>query len=108
MPSLDPIILVLKRYRQERGFSQAELARRTGISCRTMQRIENGTSDMTFRQYRKVIEILNLTDMDVSVSMLKHNWTTTGDIAAAARLLSPKQRKAIMNLILELADGSQW
>lgn len=105
---MDPIILVLKRYRQERGFSQAELARRTGISCRTVQRIESGASDMALRQYRKVIEILNITDMDVSVSMLKHNWTTTGDVAAAARLLTPKQRKAVMNLILELADDSQW
>ena len=63
---------------------------------------------MTFRQYRKVIEILHITDMDVSVSMLQHSWTTTGDIAAAARRLSPRQRKAVMNLILELADDSGW
>ena len=63
---------------------------------------------MTLRQYRKALEILHITDMDVSVSMLRHSWTTTGDIAAAARLLSPKQRKAVMNLMLELADDGGW
>lgn len=36
----------LKRIRQERGFSQAELAKRAGVSVRMVQNYEQGANDI--------------------------------------------------------------
>lgn len=62
---------------------------------------------MTLSQYRRFIHALNMTDMDVSVAMLKYQPVTAGDIAAAASTLSQRERNAVMNLIFDLAGISR-
>lgn len=59
----------------------------TGISYRTVQRIEAGETDMKLSQYRRYLTALNLSDMDVSIALLDHDYVTERDIAALSRRL---------------------
>ncbi len=42
----------VKELRKRKGFSQEELAEQSGLSLRTIQRIENGESDPTGDSFR--------------------------------------------------------
>ena len=102
MNKIDPVVYVLRKYREKGNFSQREIAQFTGISERTIQRIESGDTDMKFSQYRCYLRALNITDMDVSMAMLSHEFITEDDIAAVARRLPLSIRKAILYFLDEL------
>lgn len=51
----------LRHARNEQGFSADKLANLTGLSRRTLIKIEQGDDSVAFRSYRKVAEALNLT-----------------------------------------------
>lgn len=103
MNKIDPVVYVLRKYREKGNLSQREIARLTGISERTIQRIESGDTDMKFSQYRCYLSALNITDMDVSIAMLSHEFITEDDIAAVARRLPFSMRRAILHFLDELA-----
>lgn len=69
MSKIDPIVYVLRRYRENRGISQEKMSALTGISVSTVQRIESGKADMRLSQYRRYLKVLGMSDMDVSVSL---------------------------------------
>lgn len=51
-------ILAGARYRE--GVTQAELSRRTGISCQRLSRMENGRRPISETNAQKIAEILNI------------------------------------------------
>lgn len=104
MSNADSIIHVLRRYREKRGYSQKEISDLTGISYRTVQRIESGVSDMKLSQYRRYLVALDLSDMDVSIALLAHDYVTERDIAALSRRLPYKMRVYLFMFIKGLVE----
>ena len=49
------------RYRYGKGMSQAELARRIGISRNSMSAIERGLSEPTLEHTKAILEVLGIT-----------------------------------------------
>ncbi|GAA03245.1 helix-turn-helix domain-containing protein [Photobacterium leiognathi] len=105
MNDVDPIVYVLRRYRQQMGISQEVMSERTNISRRTLQRIETGTTDMKLQQYRKYLEVLGMSDMDVSIALFSHEFVTEKDVAAVARNLPFKVKQAIVRFLAELVSA---
>lgn len=55
----------LKRFREERGFSQEELANLLGVRQSTVGMWENGTNKPRMKTLEKITEILNITTNDL-------------------------------------------
>jgi transcriptional regulator with XRE-family HTH domain len=82
--------------------TQEQAARMAGVSLKTYQRIENGTSDIKLRNYTALIKGLNTTDLDLCLDCLGISPATPWDVAAAARVLPPEARTALVTLIMML------
>lgn len=104
MAKIDPIVPVLKKFRNTAGLSQQQLADKSGMSLRTIQRLESGETDMKLGQYRKIIEVLGISDMDVSVALFHHEFATGKDLAALAQALPVDIRQVIVRFLIDLAD----
>lgn len=104
MGKIDPIVYVLRRYRENVGISQDKMAILTGMSESTIQRIESGRSDMKLSQYRSYLTVLEMSDMDVSVALFSHEFVTEKDVAAMARKFPLRVKKVIVRFLDELAD----
>lgn len=104
MSKVDPIVYVLRRYRENKGISQDKMAVLTGISVSTIQRIENGRSDMKLRQYRSYLTVLEMSDMDVSIALFSHEFVTEKDVAAMARKFPLQVKRVIVRFLDELSD----
>lgn len=100
----DPIVDVIRHFRERKGVTQAALAKRTGMSPRTIQRIEAGETDMKLNQYRRVIDALEISDMDVSLALFTHEFVTAKDVAAVAKRLPFRVRRIVVKFLTELAD----
>ena len=74
----------IKQRRVTLGLSQQELADLTGLSIRTVQRIENGETTPRGFSLRKLAEVLKLTPEDVPVQ----DNSTTSFIMAVMHLLA--------------------
>lgn len=59
---------------------------------------------MKLGQYRRILRALNLTDMDVSVALLSHEFTKAEDVASAAKLLPIQVREVLVKFLTSLAD----
>ncbi|EKO3414779.1 helix-turn-helix transcriptional regulator [Vibrio fluvialis] len=104
MKKCDPIVSVLRRYRELSKISQEEMARKTGISVSTVQRIESGRTHMNLDQYRRYLKVLNISDMDVSIALYTHEFVTELDVAAAAKKYPFGARKVIAAFLHDLFD----
>lgn len=104
MSKVDPIVYVLRRYRESNGISQDKMAKLTGISARTIQRLESGDSDMKFSQYRRYLKVLDISDMDVSIALFSHEFVTEKDIAALSRKFPLRVKQVIVRFLDELAE----
>ncbi len=104
MKVVDPIVSVLRRYRENAGISQQEMSNITNISYRTLQRLESGESDMKLSHYRQYLKALNLADMDVSIALYNHEFTTANDVAAVSRKLPLKFRYVLIRFLNELSE----
>lgn len=82
--------------------TQEYLAGRTGISPRTIQRIEAGETDMKLSQYHKILKALDITHMDVSIAMLDHQFVTEREVAALVRLYPFQAKKVILRFLNEM------
>lgn len=98
---LDPISIIIKKRRISLGMTQHDLAEKAGISEKTYQRIEQGSTDMRLTQYRSLIKALHMSDLDVSLDLLEIETTTPWDVAAAARVLLPSTRFHLVKSIME-------
>lgn len=101
----DPIVSVLRHCREAKGMTQKDLAGYTGLSYRTIQRMESGETDMKLGQYRRILDALELSDMDVSVALLSHEFTKADDVASAAKLLPLQVREVLVQFLMSLADA---
>ncbi|MEZ9525691.1 helix-turn-helix domain-containing protein [Enterovibrio norvegicus] len=99
----DPIVSVLRHRREQLKISQKDLAAITGIGYRTIQRMESGDTDMKLRQYRKILEALRLTDMDVSVALFGHEMTKADDVASVSRLLPMHVRRMLVQFLVSIS-----
>lgn len=104
MSKVDPIVYVLRRYRENKGISQEKMSVLTGISVSTIQRIESGRSDMKLSQYRSYLAVLEMSDMDVSIALFSHEFVTEKDVAAMARKFPLRVKQVIVRFLDELAD----
>ncbi|WP_318515004.1 helix-turn-helix transcriptional regulator [Photobacterium leiognathi subsp. mandapamensis] len=97
----DPISIIIKNRRIHLGMTQHELAEKAGMSDKTYQRIEQGSTDMRMSQYRTLIKALHMSDLDVSLDLLEIESATAWDVAAAARVLLPSTRFHLVKSIME-------
>ena len=104
MNKIDSIVYVLRRYRENQGISQEQMSKLTGISSRTIQRIESGNSDMKISQYRNYLTVLGMSDMDVSIALFSHEFVTEKDVAAMARKFPLRVKQVIVRFLDELAE----
>ncbi len=95
-----PIIEALISRRMAAKVTQEEAAKMAGVSIKTYQRIESGTSDIKLRNYAALIKALNATDLDISLDCLGISTATPWDVAAAARILPQEARTALITLIM--------
>ena len=51
---------LVRFYREERGFTQARLAARSGVSLRTIRNVESGTMEPRMDSKRKILLALGL------------------------------------------------
>ena len=61
-----PVIRMFKKYREKNNYTQEELSEKIDISTRSLQRI-----NPSFKTFRKLINILNITDTDIAY-IVKH------------------------------------
>ncbi|MGI9835656.1 helix-turn-helix domain-containing protein [Vibrio vulnificus] len=104
MSKTDPIVYVLRRYRENKGISQDKMSVLTGISVSTIQRIESGRSDMKLSQYRSYLGVLEMSDMDVSIALFSHEFVTEKDVAAMARKFPIQVKRVIVRFLDELSE----
>lgn len=104
MSKVDPIVYVLRRYRENKGISQDKMSVLTGISVSTIQRIESGRSDMNLSQYRSYLGVLEMSDMDVSIALFSHEFVTEKDVAAMARKFPIQVKRVIVRFLDELSE----
>jgi transcriptional regulator with XRE-family HTH domain len=98
--SNEPIIQALIARRKAAGVNQEEAASMAGLSLKTYQRIENGTADIRLKNYLALIRNLKVTDLDVALDALGIAGATPWDVAAAARVLPPEARAALVSMIM--------
>lgn len=95
-----PIIKTLISRRIAANITQEQAAKMAGVSTKTYQRIEAGTSDIKLRNYTALIKALNITDLDVVLDTIGIDGATPWDVAAAARTLPPDARTAMVSMIM--------
>ncbi|NGZ18002.1 helix-turn-helix transcriptional regulator [Vibrio aestuarianus] len=96
------VVAVLRRFRELAGLTQKEMAIRTGISESTIQKIESGKSEMKLGQLNSYMKVLGITLIDIEIATQKGDYVLEKDIAAASRLLSIKERRALLRFINDL------
>lgn len=102
MRNTSRIVAVLRRFRELAGLTQEQMAKKTGISVSTLQRIETGMVEMKLSQLEQYMKVLGITLIDVELATQKGDYILERDIAAAARLLSAKERRALLTFITDL------
>ncbi len=97
--NIDPIIKTLLKRRKEYGFSRAQIAPIAGMSVKTYQRIERGESDLKLSQYRSILRVLNISDLDIALDVRGVEQITENDLTTIARLLSPEAQSLLVRLL---------
>lgn len=105
MSKTDPLYSVIKKFRENAGLRQQDVAARAGLSTRTIQRIESGKLDMKVSQYRKICKALELSDMDVTLALFDHEYVQASDVVATAQRLPPAVRNVLMTFVIDLAEA---
>ncbi|MBD1559574.1 helix-turn-helix transcriptional regulator [Vibrio sp. S9_S30] len=101
--SQEPYAVALKNRRLALGLTQDELAKKASMSPKTLQRIENAQTDLRVSQFRKLLQALECTDLDISLDLVNVEGATPWDVAAAARVLLPESRAHLVAAIM-----SEW
>lgn len=55
--------LIIKKFREEKGYTQAELAKKANIGSGTLGDIESGRNKSTIKTINKIADALELTEM---------------------------------------------
>lgn len=62
---------MFKKYREERKYTQEQLAEIIDVNTRTIQRIENKETNPSIKTFRKLINILKINDKDIAYIVKK-------------------------------------
>ena len=100
--SQERFIGAVKKRRELAEISQAQAAELIGLSLKTYQRIENGQTDIKMTHYRRLLKMLNVTELDLCLDVMGVEGATPWDVAAAARTLPPDVRTTLVTLIMML------
>ncbi|TKF76611.1 helix-turn-helix transcriptional regulator [Vibrio kanaloae] len=100
--SQERFIGAVKKRRELAEISQAQAAELIGLSLKTYQRIENGQTDIKMTHYRRLLKMLNVTELDLCLDVMGVEGATPWDVAAAARTLPPDVRTILVTLIMML------
>ncbi len=100
--SQESFIAAVKKRRELAEISQAQAAEMIGLSLKTYQRIENGQTDIKMTHYRRLLKMLNVTELDLCLDVMGVEGSTPWDVAAAARALPPDVRTILVTLIMML------
>ena len=100
--SQEKFIKALKKRRETAEISQSQAAKTIGVSLKTYQRIENGQTDIKMTHYRRLLEMLNASELDLCLDIIGVDGATPWDVAAAARTLTPDIRTILVTLIMML------
>ncbi|WP_330959051.1 helix-turn-helix domain-containing protein [Photobacterium sp. 53610] len=103
----DPIVLFFIRIRLKNGITQEQAAKQCQVSLSTMQRIEQGKTDMTLSQFRRMCAFYGVTSLDVSLGEMRYRQTVAADIAATARMLPRQVREGFVSLMVTVAEELQ-
>ncbi|RYD75689.1 MAG: helix-turn-helix domain-containing protein, partial [Sphingobacteriales bacterium] len=81
----------IKELRSQHGFSQDEMAKRAGLSLRTIQRIESGETEPRGDTLRRIAEVFNLKPEDLKVPSLERDkyFLPVLNLSALSFLLFP-------------------
>jgi len=81
----------IKKLRSQHGFSQDEMAKRAGLSLRTIQRIESGETEPRGDTLIKIAEVFNLKPEDLKVPALERDkyFLPVLNLSALSFLLFP-------------------
>lgn len=91
----------IRKYRLEKGLTQASLAELIGSTREKIQKYENGVNEPSFNVLRKMADVFNICIDE----LLREDWDCplnypeTVGIARKARQLSEKEIQAINRLI---------
>lgn len=94
------IVRALKKRRQLNGLSQFKAAEIAGVSLKTYQRFERGDGDLRIGNYLSLLEGMKITELDIALDVIGIKQATAWDVAAAARVLSPEIRSALVSMIM--------
>ncbi|MDN4697200.1 helix-turn-helix transcriptional regulator [Vibrio parahaemolyticus] len=100
--SQESFITAIKKRREAAEISQSQAAEMIGISLKTYQRIENGQTDIKMTHYRRLLKMLQITELDLCLDMIGIEGATPWDVAAAARTLPQDVRTVLVTLIMML------
>ena len=101
----------IKKMRLERHWSQDQLAEMSGLSIRTIQRIENGENAglESLKSLAAVFEI-NITDSDKKVEMeqIRKEEEYVQNVKGFYKLLAVAILSLVVPFILAVSDSSNW
>jgi transcriptional regulator with XRE-family HTH domain len=98
----EPRILALTARRKAANITQKQAAAMAGISLKTYQRIEAGSSDMRLKHYGNLLKGLDITDLDIALDMIDIDATSMKEVTAAARLLPGKARVHFIEMVMAI------
>lgn len=104
MHRISATVAVLRRFRELAGFSQAVMSKKTGISQRTIERIETGRREMNVSEMELYLDALNISYIDVLIAKSSANYHVNHDIAALARLLPADFQKTHLQYLHQLTS----
>ena len=101
----------IKKMRLERHWSQDQLAEMSGLSIRTIHRIENGENAglESLKSLAAVFEI-NITDSDKAQEMeqIRKEEEYVQNVMGFYKLLAVAMLSLVVPLILAISDSSNW
>lgn len=94
----------IARERRAKGWTQQELAERVGIESVTLSRIETGTSLPSIERLSAIADALDVAMSGLVSGVSQHASDQTHEIAAYMKVLSPNDRRLLVDMFKQLAS----
>ncbi|KIT29120.1 hypothetical protein H323_03185 [Vibrio parahaemolyticus VP766] len=101
---IEPIVLYLIQERLRNRMTQKQIADLANIPLRTYQRIEQGKSEATISQVRRIIEVFDITWLDVAWGETGRRYIDTNDISASLKHLPASLRHPLFEVIKAIIE----
>ncbi|WP_324256369.1 helix-turn-helix domain-containing protein [Vibrio cholerae] len=97
--SQDSLIQSIRHRRQQLGMTQSELAEKARISATTYKRIEQGTADLRWSQYQRIVQALGVSELDLLLDRMDIDNISERDLLAIARLFPDGIRRLLVDFL---------